>query len=79
MSTKPGRWGELSPGTRRLIVSVGVLDAGLRVWALADLKRRHKEDLRGPKLAWGLALTLVSSAGVVPATYLLLGRRRARD
>ena len=38
----PGRqqWDDLSPARRKLVVTVGVVDAGLRAWALIDLKNR---------------------------------------
>lgn len=72
------RWKDLSPATRRGITVIGVLDAGLRIWAVADLKSRADEDLKGPKALWGVALATVSSAGALPAAYFLLGRRPAR-
>lgn len=75
MSSGRQRWNDLSPARRRLVVAVGVLDAGLRVWALVDLKKRPAEEVNGPKALWGLALTVVSSAGMLPTAYLLLGRR----
>lgn len=74
---RSARWNEMSPTTRALVVTVGVVDAGLRAWALVDLKNRPADQVHGPKAAWGLALTVVSSAGVLPAAYLLLGRRRS--
>lgn len=69
------RWNEMSPTSRAVVVTVGVVDAGLRAWALADLKNRPAEQVNGPKVAWGLALTVVSSAGMLPVAYLLFGRR----
>ena len=48
----------------------------MRAWALLDLKNRPVEEVNGPKAAWGLAITVVNSAGLVPAAYLLFGRRR---
>lgn len=69
------RWDEMSPTSRALVTTVAVVDAGLRAWALADLKNRPAEQVKGPKAVWGLALSVVSSAGVLPATYLVLGRR----
>ena len=70
------RWDELAPSRKRLILALGVLDAGLRTWALVDLRKRTADEVNGPKAAWALALSVVSSAGVLPATYLLVGRRR---
>jgi len=75
VSPRRERWKDLSPARRRLLVTVGVIDAGLRAWALLDLRTRPAEEVNGPKAAWGLALTVVSSAGLLPATYVLIGRR----
>ena len=75
MSSGRQRWNDLSPTRRGLVVAVGLLDAGLRAWALVDLKNRPADEVIGPKAVWGLALTVVSSAGVLPTAYLLLGRR----
>lgn len=74
-TTRPRRWGELSPVTRGLVLGFGALDASLRVWALVDLKGRPAQSLHGKKAVWALALASVSSAGVLPAAYLLVGRR----
>jgi hypothetical protein len=68
----------MSRSSRAVVITVGVVDAGLRAWALADLKNRPDEQVNGPKAVWGLALTVVSSAGMLPTAYLLLGRRSAR-
>lgn len=75
MSSGRQRWNDLSPTRRRLVVALGVVDAGLRAWALVDLKNRSADQVNGPKALWGLALTVVSSAGVLPTAYLVLGRR----
>jgi hypothetical protein len=75
----PGKqqWDQLSPTRQKLVVAVGVIDAGMRAWALLDLKNRPAEEVNGPKAAWALALTTVSSAGLLPAAYLVFGRRRS--
>ena len=70
------KWDELSPARKRVMITLGIADAGLRAWALVDLKNRPAEEVNGPKGVWALALTVVSSAGLLPAAYLLLGRRR---
>jgi len=75
VTTGRQRWQDLSPARRGAVVTVGVVDAGLRAWALVDLRNRPAEQVKGPKAAWALALTVVSSAGVLPAVYLLVGRR----
>ncbi len=70
------KWDELPPARKRLLIMVGVVDAGLRAWALVDLKNRPADEVKGPKAAWALALALGNSAGLRPAAYLLVGRRR---
>jgi hypothetical protein len=69
------RWSDLSPRTRKLIIVTGVAEAGLKVAAAIDLKRRPADQVRGPKLAWFAAL-VVNSAGLIPLSYFLFGRRR---
>jgi hypothetical protein len=75
----PGKqqWDQLSPTRRTLVVAAGVVDAGMRAWALVDLKNRPADEVNGPKAVWALALTTVSSAGLLPAAYLVFGRRRS--
>jgi hypothetical protein len=70
------KWDELPPARKRLMITVGVVDAGMRAWALMDLKNRPVDEVNGPKAAWALALTVVNSAGLLPTAYLLFGRRR---
>ncbi len=69
------RWSDLSERERRLIVLAGTLDAVLRIAALVDLRRRTAEEVRGSKRAWGIAVAVVNSGGIVPSAYFLLGRR----
>ncbi|MEI2670998.1 MAG: DUF5652 family protein [Marmoricola sp.] len=69
------KWKQLSPLTRRIIVSVTVFDVALRVSALADLNRRPSEQIRGPKLLWGAGLVLVNSLGLLPIVYFLRGHK----
>ena len=48
------KWDELSPGPQKLRAGpVAVLDAGLRAWALLDLRNRPADEVNGPKAAWG--------------------------
>lgn len=69
------KWKQLSPLTRRIIVSVTVFDVALRVSALADLNRRSSAQIRGPKLLWGAGLALVNSLGILPIVYFLRGHK----
>jgi hypothetical protein len=48
----------------------------LKIVALIDLWRRPAAQVRGSKLGWALAITLLNSVGAVPIAYLTRGRRR---
>ena len=73
--SKEKRWTELSPLTRAAIVQLAVLDVGLKCWALADLVNRPQNQVKGSKTAWAIALTISSSAGVLPTMYLAWARK----
>lgn len=62
------------PAHRGALIGLGVVDAALRVVAIVDLVKRPQDEVRGPKAAWGVALAVVNSVGVVPGAYLLWGR-----
>jgi len=70
------RWGDLSPGTRKVIIVVGIAEAALKVAVAIDLKRRPADQIRGPKWAWAASL-VINSAGVIPLSYFAFGRRPA--
>ena len=69
------RWSDLSEGTRRLIIVAAVADSILKGAALIDIKRRPANQIRGPKWLWVPVIVVVNSAGVVPISYFVLGRR----
>jgi Family of unknown function (DUF5652) len=69
------RWSDLSESTRRLIIVVAVAESILKGVALVDLKRRPASQVRGPKWLWAPVIAVVNSAGVVPISYFLFGRR----
>lgn len=73
-----GRWNELDPRVRKAIVTVGAVEALLKIAALVDIKRRPASQIRGRKRTWALAM-IVNSAGLIPLSYFLFGRRRAQD
>ncbi len=75
MSKQKKRWSELSLVTRAAIVKLVVLDAGMKAWALADLATRPQSQVKGSKTGWAIALTLVNSVGLLPATYLAWARK----
>jgi hypothetical protein len=70
------RWRDLDPRARRLIIAVGTVEGVLKIVALLDLARRPSVQVRGSKLRWAAAITLINSAGAVPISYFLRGRRR---
>jgi hypothetical protein len=70
------RWNDLSAGSRKLIIAVAVAESILKGAALIDLKRRPANQVRGPKWLWAPVITVVNSAGVVPVSYFVFGRRR---
>jgi hypothetical protein len=70
------KWQDLSPPTRRLIIAGGAVDGALKIAALTDLARRPKAEVRGSRLLWALAITVVNSVGAVPILYFVRGRRR---
>ena len=70
------RWSELSQRARRLLIAAAVAEGGLKLAALIDITRRPASQIRGPKWLWATVVTVVNSAGVVPVTYFVFGRRR---
>lgn len=68
------RWNDLSPRSRRLIVVAAALEGALKVAALIDIKRRPTEQIRGPKVAWALAVAAVNGFGAAPIAYFRFGR-----
>ncbi len=70
------RWSDLSLRTKAGIIILAAVDAGLRAWALRDLSGRPKEQVRGPKWAWTGGIGVFGTSGLVPAVYLVWGRKR---
>ncbi len=70
------RWSDLTERNRKLLLTAAVADGALRVAALIDIKRRPASQIRGRKWIWAAVAALVSSAGVVPISYFVFGRRR---
>ena len=72
------RWSDLSQRTRRLLVITAVAEGILKLAALIDLKGRPASQVRGPKWLWATLLAVVSSAGILPISYFVFGRRPPR-
>ena len=72
----PQRWSDLSERNRKLIITAGIVDVSLRIAALIDIKRRPASQIRGRKGLWAAVVAVVNSAGVLPVSYFLFGRRR---
>ena len=73
------RWSDLNQGTRRLLAITAVAEGILKLAALIDIKRRPASQIRGPKWLWATVVTVVSSAGIVPISYFVVGRRQSRS
>ena len=69
------KWSDLSERTRKLIIVTAVAESVLKTAALIDIKRRPASQIRGPKWLWAPVVAVVNSAGVVPISYFLFGRR----
>jgi hypothetical protein len=78
MATRKQR-SELSPRTRRLLSVAAVIEGILKLAALIDLKRQPASQIRGPKWLWATAVAVISSAGVLPISYFVFGRRQPRS
>jgi hypothetical protein len=70
------QWSDLSERNRRLLIAAAAAEGILKVAALIDLKRRPAAQIRGPKWLWATAVTVISSAGVLPISYFVFGRRQ---
>jgi Phospholipase_D-nuclease N-terminal len=71
MPTKK-QWSDLSGGHRAAIIIGSAIEVVLTTVALADLARRPRAQVRGPKSLWVLGC-IVQPVG--PIAYLALGRR----
>jgi hypothetical protein len=73
------RWNDLDESTRKLIIAVAVAEGSLKVAALIDIKRRPASQIRGPKWLWVPVVAVVNSAGMVPISNFVFGRRQPRS
>jgi len=70
------RWSELSQGQRRAILAAAAVDGVLKIAALLDMRKRPASEIRGPKWLWASSVAVVGSAGILPLSYFLFGRRK---
>jgi hypothetical protein len=70
-------WNELSEGRRRMLIVAAAAEGMLKLAALIDIRRRPASQIRGPKWLWASAVTVISSAGVLPLSYFIFGRRQS--
>jgi hypothetical protein len=70
------QWSDVSERTRRLIIAGAVGEGILKVVALIDIRRRPASQIRGPKWVWAALMAVVGSAGILPMSYFLLGRKQ---
>jgi hypothetical protein len=73
---KKRRWADLSPGQRRALVIAATIDGVIKLAALIDIWRRPADQIRGSKKVWAATVTLANTAGILPTSYFLFGRRR---
>ncbi len=71
-AARPG-WDDLLGWHQAGIVALAAAEVVMTTVAVADLVRRPRPRMRGPKALWAVGLG-VQPFG--PATYLLFGRRR---
>ncbi len=69
-------WSKLSPRNRVLLAASAAAETGLKAAVLLDLRRRPASQVRGPKWLWASSM-IVNSAGLIPISYFVFGRRRA--
>jgi hypothetical protein len=68
-------WSDLSERTRKLLLAAAVSDGILKIAALIDIKRRPASQIRGRKWMWAAVVAVANSAGAVPISYFVFGRR----
>ncbi len=56
----------------RLLAPIIVIQVVLQIYALIDLIRRPAEEIRGPKVLWGIVIVAFQLLGVI--IYFVFGR-----
>jgi hypothetical protein len=75
-NTARKQWTDLSGRTRKVLMTAAAAEGILKIAALIDMKRRPASQIRGRKWIWAAAVAVVSSAGTLPISYFVFGRRR---
>lgn len=65
-------WKKMSGRRRFWLVSLSMVEFGLKLLAWRDLARRPAEEINGRKAAW-FAATFINTFG--PVAYFIFGRR----
>ena len=68
-------WSGLSSRKRTLIIAAAVAETTLKAAVLVDLRRRPASQVRGSRRLWAASM-LVNSAGLLPLSYFVFGRRK---
>ncbi len=76
MAAGKKQWSDRSERTRKLIIAGAVGEGILKVLALIDIKRLAGKPDPGPKWFWAVLMTVVGSAGILPVSYFLAGRKK---
>jgi hypothetical protein len=71
------KWSDLPARTRKFLIIGAVVEGALKIAALIDLRRRPASQVRGKKWLWAMVVATVGSAGILPVSYFLFGRRPA--
>ena len=72
--SKRRQWKDFSPAAKAGAILAGIIQISLLVSALADIRRRPADQVRGPKWAWAMA-SFINFVG--PISYFLFGRKPA--
>jgi hypothetical protein len=75
-ATSQGVHADLSERIRRWLITAAVANDACQVAAPIDITHRLASQIRDRKRMCAAAVALVSSAGVVPISYVVSGRRR---
>ena len=70
---KGKKWGELSTPAKVSTIVMGLIQVGLLVAALADIRKRSADEINGSKAMW-VGLSFINYVG--PIAYFIKGRKQ---